>query len=80
MISHQMRERLYFWTIFTPKKFAKVICVVNTNVFQWDNRHAFICCGGGAEDVSQMTRLNSLKMSIITKAAKKKKKPQKHTV
>ena len=34
--------------------------------------NAFIFCGGGAEDVSQMTRLNTFKMFIITKAARKK--------
>ena len=37
------------------------------------------CCGGGAEDVLQMTRLNTFKMLIITKAARKKF-PQKHAV
>ena len=35
--------------------------------------HSFFC-GGRAEDISQMTRLNTFKIFIITKAAKKKKK------
>ena len=34
--------------------------------------HSFFA-EGGAEDVSQMTRLNTFKMFIITKAARKKK-------
>ena len=43
--------------------------------------HSFFC-GGRAEDISQMTRLNTFKIFIITKAAKKKKKttPQQHAV
>ena len=35
--------------------------------------HSFFC-GGRAEDISQMTRLNTFKIFIITKAAKKKEK------
>ena len=44
-----------------------------------EQQNAFIFCGGGAEDVSQMTRLNTFKMFIITKAARKNT-PQKHAV